>query len=67
MVRQLDNAHKVEGYCGSIFNSMAALQANPGGATDNILKYLGDQTSAQFILTELKLTKPEQTKSPRCI
>ncbi len=61
MVRQLDNAHKVEGYCGSIFNSMAALQANPGGATDNILKYLGDQTSAQFILTELKLTKPEQT------
>lgn len=61
MVRQLDNAHKMEGYSGSIFNSMAALQANPGGATDNILKYLNDQTSAQFILTELKLTKPEQT------
>ena len=61
MVRQLDNAHKVEGYGGSVFNSMAALLANPGGATDNILKYLNDQTSAQFILTELKLTKPEQT------
>ena len=60
-LKMLDNAHKVAGYCGSIFNSMAALQANPGGATDNILKYLGDQTSAQFILTELKLTKPEQT------
>ncbi len=61
MVRQLDNAHKVEGYGGSIFNSLAALLANPGGATDNILKYLNDQTSAQFILTELKLTRPEQT------
>ena len=61
MVRQLDNAHKVEGYSGSVFNSLAALLANPGGATDNILKYLNDQTSAQFILTELKLTKPEQT------
>lgn len=61
MVRQLDNAHKVEGYSGSIFNSMTALMANPGGATDNIRKYLGDQTSAQFILTELKLTRPEKT------
>lgn len=61
MVRQLDNAHKVEGYGGSVFNSLAALLANPGGATDNILKYLGDQNSAQFILTELKLTSPEQT------
>ncbi|MCI8652537.1 MAG: hypothetical protein HFF11_02415 [Angelakisella sp.] len=61
MVRQLDNVHKVEGYAGSAFNSLAALLANPGGATDNILKYLNDQTSAQFILTELKLTKPEQT------
>ena len=61
MVRQLDNAHKVDGYSGSAFNSLAALLANPGGATDNILKYLNDQNSAQFILTELKLTKPEQT------
>lgn len=61
MVRQLDNAHKVEGYSGSIFNSMTALRSNPGGATDNIRKYLSDQASAQFILTELKLTRPEKT------
>ena len=61
MVRQLNNVRNVEGFGGSAFNSLAALRANPGGATDNIVKYLADQTTAQFILTELKLTKPEQT------
>jgi uncharacterized protein YjdB/uncharacterized lipoprotein YddW (UPF0748 family) len=61
MVRQMNNVRNVHGFSGSVFNSLSALLANPGGATDNIIKYLNDQTSAQFILTELKLTKPEQT------
>ena len=61
MVRQLNNVRAVEGFGGSVFNSLAALLANPGGATDNIVKYLNDQTTAQFILTELKLTQPAQT------
>ncbi len=61
LTKQVIEARNATGYSGSIFNSLSRLAANPGGATDLLLKYYNKEVKAEDILTELTMSKPAKT------
>ncbi len=58
---QVIAAEKLSGFCGSIFDSLAALQKNPQQSTDALYQYLTENIDPSFLLTQLELTRPAKT------
>lgn len=61
ITKQIIAAREIGGYSGSIFNSYSRLTQNPSGATDLMVKYLNEEVTADYILTELTMAKPAKT------
>lgn len=59
---QVIYAEKLSGFCGSIFDSLAALEDNPKQSTDALIKYLTENVDPSFLLTQLEMTRPSKTK-----
>ncbi len=59
---QVISAEKLGGFCGSVFDSLSALQKNPKQSTDALVKYLTEDVDPSFLLTQLELTRPAKTK-----
>ena len=59
---QVISAEKLGGFCGSVFDSLSALQKNPKQSTDALIKYLTEDIDPSFLLTQLELTRPAKTK-----
>lgn len=58
---QVIAAEKLSGFCGSIFDSLSALQKNPQQSTDALIQYLTENIDPSFLLTQLELTRPAKT------
>ncbi len=58
---QVIAAEKLGSFCGSIFDSLSALQKNPQQSTDALIKYLTENVDPSFLLTQLELTRPAKT------
>ena len=58
---QVIAAEKLSGFCGSIFDSLSALQKNPQQSTDALYQYLTENIDPSFLLTQLELTRPSKT------
>ena len=61
LTRQVIQARDYGGYQGSVFNNLSRMVANPKDATATLVKYYNNEIEAAHILTELEITKPEQT------
>jgi N-acetylmuramoyl-L-alanine amidase/uncharacterized lipoprotein YddW (UPF0748 family) len=61
LVRQLIEANEVSGFGGSIFNNLKRLSEDPQSSTTTLIKYYNQEVEPTHILTELAVTKPEQT------
>lgn len=59
---QVISAEKLSGFCGSIFDSLSALEDNPKQSTDALIKYLTENVDPSFLLTQLEMTRPAKTK-----
>lgn len=59
---QVISAEKLSGFCGSIFDSLSALEDNPKQSTDALIKYLTENVDPSFLLTQLEMTRPSKTK-----
>lgn len=59
---QVISAEKLGGFCGSVYDSLSALQKNPKQSTDALIKYLTEDVDPSFLLTQLELTRPAKTK-----
>ncbi|MBR5309784.1 MAG: N-acetylmuramoyl-L-alanine amidase, partial [Oscillospiraceae bacterium] len=57
---QVIAAEKLSGFCGSIFDSLSALQSNPKQSTDALYQYLTENIDPSFLLTQLELTRPSK-------
>ena len=57
---QVIAAEKLSGFCGSIFDSLSALQKNPQQSTDALIQYLTENIDPSFLLTQLELTRPSK-------
>lgn len=60
VMRQIIETRDVPGCEGAVFASLAALQENPGGSTDVLLRYYDDQIEENDILTDLSVSTPEK-------
>ena len=58
---QVIEARGIDGYCGSVFNSLSRLVANPSDATTKLLKYYKGEINPEYMLRELTMSKPEKT------
>lgn len=58
---QVISAEKLSGFCGSIFDSLAALEKNPQQSTDALIQYLTENIDPSFLLTQLEMTRPSKT------
>lgn len=58
---QVISAEKLSGFCGSIFDSLSALEDNPKQSTDALIKYLTENVDPSFLLTQLEMTRPAKT------
>ncbi len=58
---QVIAAEGLSGFCGSMFDSLSALKANPEQSTDALIQYLTDKTDPSFLLTQLEMTRPAKT------
>ncbi|MDR2932676.1 MAG: hypothetical protein LBV27_06165, partial [Oscillospiraceae bacterium] len=61
LVRQVIAANDIGGYSGSIFNNLKRMVEDPKQATTTLVKYYNEEVVAEHILTELAITKPENT------
>ncbi len=61
LVRQVIRLEEREIFQGTSFTSLASLLENPEGATDALVSYFNEETSAEAILRVLYISKPEQT------
>ncbi|GHU79560.1 hypothetical protein FACS1894191_2640 [Clostridia bacterium] len=62
LVRQLIAAGSISGYSGSIFNSLKRMVEDPKEATTTLVKYFNEEVEASHILTELAVTRPEESE-----
>ena len=60
LARQVSAATKISGYQGSVFSGLARLVENPGGSTDNLVKYLAGEYNDKELNTDLTITLPEK-------
>lgn len=58
---QVISAEKLSGFCGSIFDSLSALEKNPQQSTDALIQYLTENIDPSFLLTQLEMTRPSKT------
>lgn len=58
---QVIAAEGLSGFCGSMFDSLSALTANPQQSTDALIQYLTNKTDPSFLLTQLEMTRPAKT------
>lgn len=58
---QVIEASGMTGYAGSVFDSLGRLEENPKDATSTLIKVFNEEVDPEFILTELQVTKPDQT------
>ena len=58
---QVIEAEKMDGFCGSVFDSLAALEDNPKQSTDALIQYLTENIDPSFLLTQLEMTRPSST------
>ncbi len=58
---QVIAAEKMDSFCGSIFDSLAALEDNPKQSTDALVQYLTENIDPSFLLTQLEMTRPSST------
>jgi len=61
LTAQVINASDLPAFGGSIFNSLSRMVEDPNEATTTLLKYYREEVEPEQILTELAVTKPEQT------
>lgn len=57
---QIIAAEKLDKFSGSIFDSYAALKANPQQSTDALIQYLTENIDPSFLLTQLEMTRPSK-------
>lgn len=57
---QVIAAEKMNGFCGSIFDSLSALKENPKQSTDALIQYLTENIDPSFLLTQLEMTRPSK-------
>ncbi len=57
---QVIAAEKLEGFSGSMFDSLKALLDNPQQSTDALILYLTENQDPSFLLTQLEMTRPGQ-------
>ncbi|MBP0962885.1 MAG: hypothetical protein J6Q99_01160, partial [Oscillospiraceae bacterium] len=62
LAKQYSQLQELNGWCGSIFNSLSRLVANPNGGTDNLVQVFKDEINPDFLFTELTISKPEKTE-----
>lgn len=60
ITKQMIVAEKKQGFSGCIFNDLTTLKKDPAGATTLLLKYFNKEVSANYIMTELSITKPQK-------
>lgn len=58
---QVIAAEKMNSFCGSIFDSLSALEDNPKQSTDALVQYLTENIDPSFLLTQLEMTRPSST------
>ena len=58
---QVIEARGITGYCGSAFNSLSRLAADPEGAVTKLMRYYKGEINPEYMLRELTMSKPEQT------
>ncbi len=62
LAKQYTQLQELDGWCGSIFNSLSRLVVNPSGGTDTLVQVFKDEINPDFLFTELTISKPEQTE-----
>lgn len=60
LTKQIIDLEKIPGIAGSAFNSLKALEANPGNSTTTLIRYMNDQINEQYVLTQLSVSKPDK-------
>ncbi|MCH5323674.1 MAG: N-acetylmuramoyl-L-alanine amidase [Eubacterium sp.] len=58
LLRQLAVAGELSSYSGSVFYSADALDENPLGTTDTLVKYYNDQINVESLFEDLQMTSP---------
>ncbi len=58
LLKQLAVADELSAYSGSVFYSASALDENPMGTTDTLLKYYNDQINVDSLFEDLQMTSP---------
>jgi len=61
LTKQVIQAEDYSGFRGSIYNDLSRLVEDPKESTATLIKYYNEEVEAAHILTELEITKPEQT------
>ena len=56
--KQIVEAQKVDGYRGSIFNSLTRLAEDPNDAASLLVKFWNDEVSSDYIMAELAMSQP---------
>ncbi|MBR5559268.1 MAG: Ig-like domain-containing protein [Oscillospiraceae bacterium] len=62
LAKQYTQLKQLDGWSGSIFNSLSRLVANPSGGTDTLVQVFKDEINPDFLFTELTISKPEKTE-----
>lgn len=60
LTKQIIDLEKMKGIAGSAFNSLKALEADPGNSTTTLVQYMNDQINEQYVLQQLAVSKPDQ-------
>lgn len=58
LARQVIEAKKLDGFGGSIFNSISRLEENPKDCAVMLVKYYNNEVNPTHLLTDLTVTKP---------
>ena len=58
LLRQLATAEELDSYCGSVFNSVSALDENVMNTTDMLVKYFNEQINVESLFEDLVMTSP---------
>ncbi len=59
LILQVNVLEKLKTYCGSVFDSLSALNADPEGSTTLLLKYFSDKTADRMVFRKLSMTLPK--------
>lgn len=58
LLRQLATADELDSYSGSVLFSPDALEENPMGTTDTLIKYFNEQINVEALFEDLVMTSP---------